>query len=262
MDPKIFISFSGEEEELANALVQLLKEGADFRESSIFSFRKPGNLPPGCDFIPVIREKIASSDYVIFLITKNYLKSYFCLAELGAAWALEKKCLSIVEDPRLIQALNQTPMLGKQAITIYDTLGLSAWLNKDLNSWQMAHFQQCAEQYRAKLERIYRFCRADKQGIYHAEIKSVFFRYSHRFYRLDRLIDLEQISANIPVTQFDHHYFPDESHWIADWGGQFAERKKGDLISFRILEISEAGDRGHVNHARNIKAASLEPENK
>ena len=36
MDPKIFISFSGEEEELANALVQLLKEGRIFGKAVFF----------------------------------------------------------------------------------------------------------------------------------------------------------------------------------------------------------------------------------
>ena len=258
LNQTIFVSFSGEDTDLSDALVRLLKEGADFRESDIFSFRKPGNLIPGRDFIPVIREKLALCDKVILLITKNYLNSYFCLAELGAAWALEKDCLIMISDSVPFDILNRTPLLGKQAISISDTTGLAVWLNDQLNSWQMEQYQRCAGQYRLEVERVNRFLPPDEDGIHHAEIKSVYSSPPHRFYRLDRLIDLDRLPQKVYVDQYEHQYHPDESHWVADWKSQFPVQKKGDIIAFRVLSVSGENNYPHVDHARNLKIVPVD----
>lgn len=51
--------------------------------------RKPAYLPGG-NIPQYIKENIADSDFVFFMISNNYRKSEVCLNEMGAAWALDK----------------------------------------------------------------------------------------------------------------------------------------------------------------------------
>ena len=46
-----------------------------------------------------IKSNIKNCSIIILLITSSYMRSPFCLAELGAAWALEKKIVPIVIAP-------------------------------------------------------------------------------------------------------------------------------------------------------------------
>lgn len=75
----------------------------------------------------------------MLLITENYVNSMFCLAEMGAAWALSQKMYPIIVPPLTKECLNKTPIRNMQAkllnkenmIELYDELDISIVGKKD-----------------------------------------------------------------------------------------------------------------------------------
>lgn len=78
--------------------------------SDIFCTSLTGNLPTGEAFIPAIREALVNCKIVIFLITEAYMESQFCLAELGAAWALGQTIVPLLVPPLTHEDIARTPL--------------------------------------------------------------------------------------------------------------------------------------------------------
>ena len=85
--PKVFVSHSVSDwDELVSPLVkQLLKLGCDLPRERIFCSSMPGTIKNGEAFVKQIFEELKNSDLFITLLSPNFLRSEFCLAELGAA---------------------------------------------------------------------------------------------------------------------------------------------------------------------------------
>lgn len=87
---KLFISHSHDDNDLAEKLVELLRMGMNFKKEEILCSSIKGSIPTGTNFIRHLKESVTECTAVIFLITESYMQKPFCMAELGAAWALNQ----------------------------------------------------------------------------------------------------------------------------------------------------------------------------
>lgn len=96
--PKIFISHSSLDKEIISSFVEkVLRLGLGLDNKDIaFTSEESMGVEPG-EYIPrYIKENIKDASIVLMMISPNYKKSEVCLNEMGAAWALERKCISIL----------------------------------------------------------------------------------------------------------------------------------------------------------------------
>lgn len=84
----------------------------------IFCTSISGSLEGGRSFVKQIKDNVQDSKVVIFLLTERFFLSYFCLAELGAAWALNQNILPIIVPPISTAEYNNTPLIGIQALNM------------------------------------------------------------------------------------------------------------------------------------------------
>ena len=88
--PGIFISHAASDRELVDALVELLRLGADVSGEKIFYSSGTGTgVPTGSRFNDHIREEVEKADIVIAVISPAFLESAFATAEVGAAWVIQ-----------------------------------------------------------------------------------------------------------------------------------------------------------------------------
>lgn len=109
----IFISHAVADKPLVDNLYNLLQTGCDIRSDDLVCTSVDGaGIKTGDDFVEWIKGKLKDADFFILVVTPNYFASKFCMAEMGAAWALDKKVFPIVipNIPREIGIV----MLGKQ----------------------------------------------------------------------------------------------------------------------------------------------------
>lgn len=89
---KIFISHSSEDKDIVDLFKNIiLNAGLGISDNDIAYTSAPETgVPTGGNIPQYIKENIADSDFVFFMISDNYRKSEVCLNEMGAAWALDK----------------------------------------------------------------------------------------------------------------------------------------------------------------------------
>lgn len=118
----VFISHAGDDKPLVDELFDLLQTGCDLRRDFIFCSSVEGaGIQTGEDFARWIKGNMTDAQLVILLLTPNFYASKFCLAEMGAAWALEKDVFplmspDVARDPGVV-------FLGKQSARM-DSTGL------------------------------------------------------------------------------------------------------------------------------------------
>jgi len=115
MDKKLFISHATADANIVEPFVRFLKDGLGINGDDIFCTSMIGTLKTGDDFIAQIKESLQGCKKVVFIITENYLRSAFCLAELGAAWAIEQNIYPIIVPPVTFSDLSKTPLSTVQA---------------------------------------------------------------------------------------------------------------------------------------------------
>lgn len=94
---RVFISHAHADKSLVDALVDLIETGIGVPSKDIFCTALEGlGIPAGASFIDYIKQQIRRPDVVLLLITENYLKSRFCLAEMGAAWAMSHRVIPLI----------------------------------------------------------------------------------------------------------------------------------------------------------------------
>lgn len=96
--PKLFISHSSSDSVIIKEFVEkILQLGLGLTPEDIaFTSEESFGVEPGENIAKYIRENITSASVVLVMISKNYKASEVCLNEMGAAWALGKKCISVV----------------------------------------------------------------------------------------------------------------------------------------------------------------------
>lgn len=112
MSFKVFISHAANDRILALSFTEFLQLSMGLAKEDIYCTSINGTLRTGKEFIPDIKEKLTDCQVVIFLITPEYLKSKFCLAELGAAWALNQNIYPLLASSLDFSCLNDTPLKG------------------------------------------------------------------------------------------------------------------------------------------------------
>lgn len=118
MGKTIFLSHASKDRKLVEYFVDFLQIGLNLNSDEIYctSF---GDIQTGHNFVDSIKANITiNTKYIIFLMTPNYFNSYFCLSELGAAWALNHNIYPIIVPPLDYNILNNTPLLGTNAIML------------------------------------------------------------------------------------------------------------------------------------------------
>ena len=110
----VFISHSTVDKRLHDCFIDLLVGGFGINKNSIFSSSIARSIETSAHFSNTIKNNIKSCDVIILLMTSSYMRSSFCLAELGAAWVLDKKIVPIVIDPVGVKEYDKTPLQGMQ----------------------------------------------------------------------------------------------------------------------------------------------------
>jgi hypothetical protein len=101
--PKIFISHAHADEEIVDALVDVLKQAFEINIVDIRATSLPGHkLSIGAVTPEQLRREIEISEVVMGIITPNSIQSEYVLFELGASWGLEKSIYPLL-------ALGATP---------------------------------------------------------------------------------------------------------------------------------------------------------
>lgn len=94
---KLFISHAAVDKQMAEALVELLRLGADLPRDRIFCTSVEGTkVASGRNSGNVIRDTLVEAPLVLQLITPAFLTSTFCMWELGGQWALARDCFPLV----------------------------------------------------------------------------------------------------------------------------------------------------------------------
>lgn len=94
---KIFVSHCSNDSTLGERFVNFLIDSGMLPENITFSSNPNNGLGSG-RLDDKLKEKIAESNIFILLVTKNYLRSYYCIAELSCAWYLNKAVIPIIFD--------------------------------------------------------------------------------------------------------------------------------------------------------------------
>ncbi|WP_368904889.1 toll/interleukin-1 receptor domain-containing protein [Bacillus wiedmannii] len=133
-----FISHATADCELVAELVDFMEVALKVDRSKIYCTSGVGTkkIRTGTNFIEDIKDNVIGTKLVIFILTPNYFKSNFCLAELGAAWALSSVIYPIVIPPTPRELLKSTPLSeATQALTLntYDDLITMADDFKEMN---------------------------------------------------------------------------------------------------------------------------------
>jgi hypothetical protein len=95
---EIFISHSARNDKLAEAFVTLICFGCDVSERAIFC-SSLGGIQNGEYFVKTILTKLQEAKLVLAIVSSDYVKSQFCLAEAGAAELrdqIQRKCKCFV----------------------------------------------------------------------------------------------------------------------------------------------------------------------
>ena len=121
MSKEIFISHSKHDEKVGEKLVDSLIELGVPRDTIFYSSKYHTGIKYGKNFPEEIKTALQECKLVIFLLTKNFYKSPYCLNEMGAAWFAGKYCI-----PILLDGLTEKDMLG-----FYDSKYLAMFPNNE-----------------------------------------------------------------------------------------------------------------------------------
>ena len=125
--PKVFISHSSKDKVIISSFVeQVLRLGLGISHDEIaYTSEEICGVEPGESIIEYIRNNISGSSVVLIMISSNYKSSEVCLNEMGAAWALGKKCVSVLLPETGFDNLGWL-MSFEKAIRLNDKEGLTA----------------------------------------------------------------------------------------------------------------------------------------
>lgn len=94
---KVFLSHSSEDSTVVAQFVHLLEDGiglerTEIRCSSLLGY----GLPLGSPFRDAIRDDIEAADAVLALVSPSFVKSAYCMGEVGIAWGLRKHLIPLL----------------------------------------------------------------------------------------------------------------------------------------------------------------------
>jgi hypothetical protein len=146
--PSIFISHSGKDADLAEALANLLRVALslpanEIRCTSAIEY----SLPYGVDATERLRVELSSARAMVGLVTPSSLESHWVLFEMGARWGQNKPLFCILAGSASHDLL-PGPIRDKHSLKVSDTAGVIKFV-EDLadtlgvtrpSSWQYERF--------------------------------------------------------------------------------------------------------------------------
>lgn len=120
----IFVSHAAVDRDIADKVVDLLNMAMGINVAKeVFCTSLEGlKIPAGKDFKEFIKDQIQNPKIVLLLISRNYLASQFCLAEVGASWALSHNAIPFLVPP--VEHKDMKAVLsGTQAFSVVDPSG-------------------------------------------------------------------------------------------------------------------------------------------
>jgi hypothetical protein len=172
---KLFISHSSADKEFVDILLRLVYKGCGLLESDVFCTSLSGTLLPGEPFINDIKKNVKNSKCAIFIMTENYLDSYFCVAELGAAWILNKHIIPIIVPPITLHEYDRTPLKGIQYLDV-SSLDMPVIFRKKLTDIGVLEktdetaFKIEQNSFYSDVQNYVKFLRKDNAGFYRTRI--------------------------------------------------------------------------------------------
>lgn len=92
---RIFISHSSKDKKYGDSIEKLIC-GLNIKDDQLIYTSHPlHKIPLGKKIYDYLRENINDQVFIIILWSNNYLESPACLAEMGAAWVLQTKSISL-----------------------------------------------------------------------------------------------------------------------------------------------------------------------
>ena len=120
---KAFISHASKDKALVDKIYKYLVDDLRIEKKRIYCTSQ-NSIPAGDDFISNIKENLSNAGVVLFIITENYMKSIFCIMEMGASWAFKDNIIPIIVPPLDYKVLEVTPLRSIQSVMIDNVEGL------------------------------------------------------------------------------------------------------------------------------------------
>jgi TIR domain len=132
--PPVFVSHSHADCDTVTSLIDTLNNGLHLPGNTFFCSSVPGmGIANGKRFIDYIRETIHETKLVIFMISTDFMKSPYCLAESGAAWVKSVDQFILVIPPLEKQELGGV-FDGIQAAKISENYALNELKDRICNA--------------------------------------------------------------------------------------------------------------------------------
>ena len=244
---KIFISYCTKNKELAEAFIEFLQLGMGIAKQDIFCTAYLEMLETGGKFSEKIRQQLQNCEAFVSLITEEYLKSAFCLVEMGAAWGQNKRFFPLVTVP--FESLNHTPFQGIQMRPLDSIEALSAVYDEFhkqgiLESYQTAEFHKRVVEFQRKLKNLESedcILEKDHEGYYKAVIEGARKLHNDQY----RCYKIKGHIAEPPDGM------KAESDWLFYWAGAFMDLQVGNYVKFKTTK-SKVNTFSDIGRARNI----------
>jgi hypothetical protein len=121
--PTIFVSHAESDKKAVDLLVDWVS-GITGGAADVFCTSSPGNdIPAGTGFFQYIELLLDRSSLVIHFISPAFLRSEFCMLELGAAWA-QRKSFPMLAPPLTVKDMQTTALASLQLTTLASGNGL------------------------------------------------------------------------------------------------------------------------------------------
>jgi hypothetical protein len=127
---KIFISHSSEDINYVAPFTELLLNIGASKDTLFCSSVEGFGIPLGRDIIDFLRDEFIKNELlVIFMLSKDYYKSAFCLNEMGAAWGFKYDYQSIILPKFDLKNIKGSIYPSKLALKLDDNQNISYKLN-------------------------------------------------------------------------------------------------------------------------------------
>lgn len=143
---RVFVSHAAKNKTVAQRFVRMILEsGIGVHRDEIFFSSQAGAIPHGKYYIPYIRDRIVDATLVICLITREFRSRPFCLAEMGAAWALvpDGFCpllhnVAFDDMDGILQGMQAGKLSDKESLNVLrkDVTGILGLPEADHNRWE------------------------------------------------------------------------------------------------------------------------------
>ena len=178
---RLFISHASVDEELAEALSDLIRLGTGLSHERILCTSLEGmGIPVGTtDYLEFIRGQLSDAGLVLPLFTPAFFDSEACLIEIGAMWGLEMPRFPLLVPP--VDYARVEELLGKiQGAKINQSKGLSDLHDRIVHTFGLTANTAMWERNKAKfeerlpelLERLAASSRVDAKDLTAAELRT------------------------------------------------------------------------------------------